>query len=96
MRLAQSMKIFRRLNADTSDTRAVFVGVAADTEIQFQLAKLDPQGNCTTGITRAQSALSVNADNNVKGLVSWPNSKLPQHLGINSIDLGSLWKWDLY
>ena len=80
---------FRRLNADTSDTRAVFSGVAADTEIEFQLAKLDPQGNCTTGITRAQSALSTNANNNVKGIVSWPNSKYLNIWVVNSIDLGS-------
>ena len=42
---------FRRLNADTVDTRSAFLGVAADCEIQFELAKLNPQGNCTTGIT---------------------------------------------
>ena len=48
---------YRRLNADTSNTRSIFQGVAADCEIEFQLAKLDPQGNCTTAITRTQSAL---------------------------------------
>ena len=80
---------FRRLNADTVDTRSAFLGVATDCEIQFELAKLNPQGNCTTGITRKQSALSVNASNNVKGLVSWPNNKYLNIWVVNSIDLGS-------
>ena len=80
---------FRRINADTSDTRSVFVDVATDTEIEFELAKLDPNGNCTTAITRTQSALSVNASNNVKGLVSWSNSKYLNIWVVNSIDIGS-------
>lgn len=80
---------FRRLNADTTNTRAVFAGDAADMEIQFKLAKLDPQGECTTGITRTQSALSVNASNNVKGLISWPNNKYMNIWVVNSISLSS-------
>ena len=43
---------FRRLNADTANTPSIFKGVAADTEIEFCLASLDPAGNPTQGITR--------------------------------------------
>ncbi|MCB0560802.1 MAG: T9SS type A sorting domain-containing protein [Phaeodactylibacter sp.] len=43
---------FRRLNADAANTPSVFQGVAADAEIQFCLASVDPSGNATTGITR--------------------------------------------
>ena len=46
---------FRRLNPDTSNTPLQFVGVAADCEIEFCLANLDPNGNPTTGITRRQT-----------------------------------------
>lgn len=46
---------FRRLNADASSTPSVFLGVAADAEIQFCLATVDPSGNPTTGITRTAS-----------------------------------------
>jgi len=80
---------YRRLNADTSNTRSIFQGVAADCEIEFQLAKLNPQGNCTTAITRTQSALSVGANNNVKGLISWPNKKYLNIWVVNSINLSS-------
>ena len=46
---------FRRLNADAANTPSVFLGVAADAEIQFCLASVDPSGNPTTGITRTAS-----------------------------------------
>ena len=40
---------FRRQNADASNTPSAFAGVAADTEIEFCLATVDPNGNATTG-----------------------------------------------
>ncbi|MEO1449468.1 MAG: zinc metalloprotease, partial [Bacteroidota bacterium] len=43
---------FRRLNADTVNTPAVFDSVAADINVEFCLATIDPDGNPTTGITR--------------------------------------------
>ena len=54
---------FRRLNADASNTPSAFQSVAADCEIEFCLASLDPNGNPTTGITRTstnQSSFSTN------------------------------------
>lgn len=45
-------KDYRRLNADTVNTPGAFKSVAADTRIQFCLAKQDPQGNHTSGIIR--------------------------------------------
>ena len=46
---------FRRLNADTINTRLVFDSIAADVQIEFCLANKDPQGNWTTGINRVQT-----------------------------------------
>ena len=43
---------FRRLNSDSVNTPAVFKGIAADTEIEFCLARFDPQGFPTSGIER--------------------------------------------
>ncbi len=43
---------FRRWNPDTVNTRSIFKNIAADTRINFELAKQDPNGNPTTGITR--------------------------------------------
>ncbi|PTM05160.1 MAG: hypothetical protein DA405_04890 [Bacteroidetes bacterium] len=61
---------YRRQNADTSQTRAIFKPVAADFEIQFALAKKDPQGNCTDGITRTQSIESLSGDEGSK-IIKW-------------------------
>ncbi len=49
---------YRRLNADTINTRAEFKPVAGDAQIEFVLADTDPQGNPTNGIHRVQSATS--------------------------------------
>lgn len=45
---------YRRLNADTVRTRQIFADIVGDSRIQFELATTDPNGNPTTGITRAQ------------------------------------------
>ncbi len=46
---------FRKLNADWTNTPAVFQGLVADCEIQFCLAQQDPNGNATTGINRVST-----------------------------------------
>lgn len=66
---------YRRMNADTVNTRGIFKSRAADIEVEFALAKLDPNGNCTNGITRTFSNLTNGAGNNVKSLINWNNKK---------------------
>ncbi len=66
---------FQKLNSDTGDVIALFKPIFADCQIQFRLANIDPNGNCTNGITRTQTALTYNAGNNVKALIGWPNNK---------------------
>ncbi|WP_165779249.1 M43 family zinc metalloprotease [Brumimicrobium salinarum] len=63
---------FRKNNADTVDIVNDFQGLAADTEIEIRLAQLDPNGNCTNGITRTYSPLTNVGDHQVKSLVQWP------------------------
>ncbi len=46
---------FRRQNPDKDLTREIFLPVAADAEIEFVLANVDPDGNPTSGITRTQT-----------------------------------------
>jgi len=45
-------KDYARLNADASNTRAIFEPVASSIDIQFCLAQTAPDGTATTGITR--------------------------------------------
>ncbi|MFQ5335734.1 MAG: zinc metalloprotease, partial [Flavobacteriales bacterium] len=80
---------FRRLNADTADTRPVFKPFAADCEFQFKLAEKDPSGNCTSGILRTNTPLSNDADNSVKGLSYWPSNKYFNVWLVNSIAGGN-------
>jgi hypothetical protein len=56
-------KIFRRLNADTTKTPARFRSLAADCEIEFQLAVSDPRRRNTTGIIRKYTPIQVWEDN---------------------------------
>jgi len=46
---------YRRLNADTINTPAMFDSIAADINVEFCLATRDPQGNPTDGITRTST-----------------------------------------
>ncbi|MCB0761401.1 MAG: T9SS type A sorting domain-containing protein [Flavobacteriales bacterium] len=46
---------YRRLNADAINTRSEFLSVAADTEIEFFLAEVDPNGEPTSGIVHVET-----------------------------------------
>lgn len=64
---------FRKQNADTSAIVAPFGPLAADCEIEFRLAQIDPNGNCTNGIDRIQSIETFVGDNGCK-LNQWPRN----------------------
>jgi hypothetical protein len=64
---------FRRKNPDANRTPAEFLPVAADSNIEFILAKQDPNGLPTTGIVRLQgskSAYDPNTDATLIGQLS--------------------------
>ena len=70
---------FRRTNPDAASTLATFQPVAADSEIEFVLATVDPTGAPTTGVTRTSTnvnAFSVANDNvmftALGGRDAWP------------------------
>lgn len=46
---------FRKMNLNFSNTPAALQGLAADVELEFCLATIDPGGNPTNGITRTQT-----------------------------------------
>lgn len=68
-------KDFRRLNFDAINTPGPFQSNGGDAEIEFRLATLDPDGNCTDGVTRTFSSLTNGARNNVKSLIRWPRNQ---------------------
>ena len=66
---------YRLLNADTSEIVTAFKALAADPEVELRLAQLDPDGNCTSGITRTESTLTYTGNHDVKALIQWPPDK---------------------
>lgn len=89
---------YRRENADTSNTRgtanAPFVHRAGGMDIEFKLARIDPDGNCTNGIVRVNAPhLANNAgedckDTNNGGSSPWPQDSYFNIWVVNSIDNG--------
>jgi len=67
----------KRLNSDAVNTRALFLPYAAAMDIEFRLAHIDPNGNCTEGIVRKESPWSYNTsvNSNVKGVSYWDSKK---------------------
>lgn len=57
---------YRKLNADTAGIVSTFQGIAADASIEFRLAQLDPNGNCTNGIDRVNSSETYVGDDGSK------------------------------
>lgn len=68
---------FPRMMADTVLTPPPFKSVAGSFDVEFRLATLDPNGNCTQGVTRTYSTLTTCSMNNdeVKSLIYWPSNK---------------------
>ncbi|UPT65814.1 MAG: M43 family zinc metalloprotease [Sphingobacteriales bacterium JAD_PAG50586_3] len=80
---------FQKLNADTAQVIQTFKGRVAAPDFEFRLAKIDPAGNCTDGITRTVSDLTFSADDNVKDLISWPTNKYFNIWVVDRISFGA-------
>ncbi len=79
---------FNFQNPDTADIVPAFKNVAGNPEISFRLAKIDPIGNETSGITRTFTELSNDAGENSK-IIFWPREKYLNIWVVNSIASGA-------
>lgn len=70
-------EVFQEADPDTAQVIPYFKSRIGNANLEFRLAKLDPQGNCTSGITRHYSPLTHSAGENVKSLpgASWPGQR---------------------
>ena len=72
---------FRKKNSDIGAVPAAFAPLTADARIEFELAKTNPSGNPTTGITRRATTVTAFSDDDaVKftasgGTDAWPRDK---------------------
>ena len=62
---------FQRLSRDTNQVSATFRPIQAKVRVQFKLARLDPQGNCTIGVTRTASLETLSGSDAVKRIIVW-------------------------
>lgn len=76
---------FNKTNADTSQIRSVFAGLSGRADIEFRLAKIDPNGQCTEGVVRVNSVLTNNNRNEVKALSQWDENRYFNVWLVNSI-----------
>ena len=84
-------KDFNRQNSDASNTPSEFLPVAGSLDIQFVLAKQDPEGLATTGITRTlgtKPLWNISDHAEFKALNYWPAEK---YLNIWVVNLASLY-----
>lgn len=66
---------FNRLSPDWQNVRPEFLPIVANVGIEFRLAKRDPQGNCTNGITRTLNPLTYSGDFDMTQLIQWPRNR---------------------
>ncbi|MCB2377091.1 choice-of-anchor J domain-containing protein [Hymenobacter sp. BT635] len=66
---------YSKTNPDTVDVIAAFQPRYANIGFKFRLAQRDPNGNCTTGITRTFSTQTSIGDDRVKSLITWDQNR---------------------
>ena len=90
-RITEQLRIlnedFRRLNGDASETSPSFLSAARDCRIAFELARRDPYGLPTSGITRTLRLLPVQRRDELPQMIMWPPTDylniwtIPSHAG---------------
>lgn len=89
-------KSFRNLNSDTANRRVGvlngmpfnFKETAGDAEIEFRLARKDPNGNCTNGIVRVQTPFYDKGNDNLKKTSVWDTKRYFNIWVVKTIDKG--------
>jgi hypothetical protein len=66
---------FQQNNPNLGNVHANFTGIISDVNIEFRLAKIDPNGDCSTGINRVFSNLTENSTEQIKNIIKWDPSK---------------------
>ena len=62
---------FNAENEDLENVISDFEDVIGNVQVNFKLATIDPEGNCTEGITRTYWAETNNADDDAKQVIFW-------------------------
>jgi plastocyanin len=68
-------KDFNALNEDLDQVVPAFADITGDVQIQFKLARKDPNGICHSGINRIMSDETYIGGEDMKLLIQWPRNK---------------------
>ncbi len=79
---------YRKLNADITAVVPEFTAIAADCNIQFSLATIDDNGNCTNGITRHYDTRTNWTMNLADYVYTWNRTKYLNVYLVNSMQSG--------
>jgi len=66
---------FQQMNPNLPMVDSAFQNIVGNVNVEFRLAKLDPDGECTTGINRVNSSYTTSATEQVKNVVKWDVDK---------------------
>jgi PKD repeat protein len=75
---------YAKMNLDTQSIVSPFQSIASAVDVEFRLATIDPDGNCTNGIDRIASKRTYNGDDGSK-LNPWPRRSYLNVWVVNSI-----------
>ena len=77
---------FNAENEDLINVIPEFESIIGDVQLTFKLAKIDPEGNCTEGITRTYWSETGNADDDAKQVIFWDDESYLNIWVVKSID----------
>jgi predicted Zn-dependent protease len=81
---------YQKQNADTANIVSAFKALIADVGFAFELAKIDPNGDCTDGIVRHYTTKTNWDANNLNDFIySWPRDKYLNFYVVKSINIAA-------
>lgn len=80
---------FQKKNADTASVITEFQNLIGNAGIEFRLATKDPNGNCTSGITRHYTSGTDWTGDQSEFFITWPSNKYLNVYVVKTINTGS-------
>ena len=77
---------FNALNLDLDNVIDDYQNIIGNSNIAFRLANLDPYGNCTNGVNRIFSDVTNQANDCIKELIAWDDTKYVNIWVVENID----------
>jgi hypothetical protein len=94
--IAQLNKDYQAQNSELNSIVSTFIPIIGTANIEFRLAKLDPDGNCTTGVVYYDTELTYFASNDMKYTIeNWDPTSYLNVWSVSSIESGAA-AWSQY